>query len=449
MVSPFSFSLGFRFIQNSNCPRRICALRLGHRPHLSTLTTDFYISDLDSLCSALLFAYLRTHAHAPPRLHIPLCNLQRGDLALRPEFGAVLHDAALTTDDVLTLDELPGPRDLAPADTRWLLVDHNVLTGPLAQVYGSKGSGSQNLVIGCVDHHDDEGEVPHDAEPRVIEKCGSCVSLIVEECAATWDRLTSEEAEAEGEKGGATLDARTRAHLARLVLAPALIDTRSLTDATKTTARDHRAVEYAEAKLASPGTDDSDATASDGPYARARFFEHMSALRSDIAGLSIRDVLRKDYKEWSEGEGDGTIKLGTSSVTRPIAYLVEKAGGEEALVESLRAWGEERAVDLVVVMTSARIDGAHGRELLVWARTGKRAADAARAFADAFAEPLELRPWGDGGGLNADADAVAAAGDGGCGTEGWMRCWAQGKLECSRKQVAPMLREAMRRSLNA
>ena len=243
--------------------------------------------------------------------------------------------------------------------------------------------------------------------------------------------------------------ARPRAHLARLVLAPALIDTRSLTDATKTTARDHRAVEYAEAKLAAPGTDDS--AAPSGPYARAGFFERLSALKSDIAGLSLRDVLRKDYKEWSEGEGEGAIKLGTSSVTRPIAYLVEKAGGEEALVESLRAWGEERAVDLVVVMTSACIDGAHGRELLVWARTGKRAADAARAFADAFAEPLELRPWGDGGGLNADADAVAvaAAGDGGCGTEGWMRCWAQGKLECSRKQVAPMLREAMRRSLNA
>ena len=361
----------------------------------------------------------------------------------------MLRDAALTPEDVLTLDELPGPHDLAPGDTRWLLVDHNALTGPLAQVYGGgKGGGSQNLVVGCVDHHDDEGEVPRAAEPRVIEKCGSCASLVVEQCAATWDRLSSEEAAGvDGEKGEATLDARTRAHLARLVLAPALIDTRSLTDATKTTARDHRAVEYAEAKLAAPGTDDS--AAPSGPYARAGFFERLSALKSDIAGLSLRDVLRKDYKEWSEGEGEGAIKLGTSSVTRPIAYLVEKAGGEGPLVESLRAWGEERAVDLVVVMTSARIDGAHGRELLVWARTGKRAADAARAFADAFAEPLELRAWGDGGSLSADAVA-APAGDGGAGgTEGWMRCWAQGKLECSRKQVAPMLREAMRRSLNA
>ena len=61
------------------------------------------------------------------------------------------------------------------------------------------------------------------------------MSLISEYCAETWDRLASNGKEGEEEVEGATADAKTRAHLARLVLAPTLIDTRDLTDATKTT----------------------------------------------------------------------------------------------------------------------------------------------------------------------------------------------------------------------
>ncbi|RYP58478.1 hypothetical protein DL769_008938 [Monosporascus sp. CRB-8-3] len=248
--------------------------------------------DLDSLCSALLLAYLRSNA-PPHALHIPLCNLPRGDLTLRPEFGAVLRAASLTPDDMLTLSELPPSEALRPEDTRWLLVDHNALTGPLGRIYGTR-------VTGCVDHHEDEGAVPQDVDPRVIEKSGSCASLIVGLCGDAWDALDE--------------DARTDAHLARLALAPILIDTRKLGDAHKTTAHDERAVAYAEAKLR--GAPDG------GEYDRTAFFERLSGLMRDLSALSLRDILRKDYKEWTEGPpSDGAdpgsppprLKLGTSA----------------------------------------------------------------------------------------------------------------------------------------
>ncbi|RWA12642.1 hypothetical protein EKO27_g2477, partial [Xylaria grammica] len=112
-------------------------------------------ADLDSLCSALLLAYF--HTYAPPKkrgsvdgslaastLHIPICHLQRADLALRPEFAAVLRDADIQGEDVFTLEDvLPqqdgnalsgkdvvDTEDIRPEDTRWLLVDHNAMTGP-------------------------------------------------------------------------------------------------------------------------------------------------------------------------------------------------------------------------------------------------------------------------------------------------------------------------------
>ena len=54
--------------------------------------------DLDSLCSAIVLAYLRTHS-PPHTLHIPISNLPRDDLSLRPEMAAVLSHAGLASDD--------------------------------------------------------------------------------------------------------------------------------------------------------------------------------------------------------------------------------------------------------------------------------------------------------------------------------------------------------------
>ncbi|KAI1103097.1 DHH phosphoesterase [Jackrogersella minutella] len=369
-------------------------------------------ADLDSLCSTLFLAYFRSHV-PPHTLHIPLCHLARDDLSLRPEFSAVLRHAAVLEDDVLTLSELPARDDLKPGDTRWVLVDHNVMTGALGEAYGDR-------VVGCIDHHDDEGQVPRDAEPRVIEKCGSCMSLTVEHCQQVWETLSQ----------GDDASREVNAQLALLALAPILVDTTNLGNKDKTTPHDTRAVAVAESRISSAARTSSSSSSSsaDRAYDRAGFFADVAALKEDLSHLSPRDVLRKDYKEWAEG----SARLGTSSVPQSFAALVRKAGGEGALARVLEGWGAERGVDVSVVLTTCKEGGSFQRELLVWVRGGEGLVTAVKRFVEGEGgERLGLRAWGEGG-LDEDVEGS------------WRRCWVQGTLEYSRKQIAPMLREVLK-----
>ncbi|KAK2012811.1 exopolyphosphatase [Colletotrichum eremochloae] len=373
-----------------------------------TLVVGNESADLDSLCSAVVYAYLRTHA-PPHTLHVPISNLPRDDLKLRTEMTAALAHARLAPDDLLTLDDLPA--DLAPRDTRWVLVDHNALTGDLAARYAGR-------VVGCVDHHADEGAVPRDTgddEPRIVETCGSCSSLVVEYCRPAWEAL------ADAEAGG---DADVDAHLARLSLAAVLIDTTNLKSKDKTTDKDVAAVSFLERFVPAP-------------YARDAYFDEISAVKEDISSLSFRDVFRKDYKQWEDQSGDGVSVgrqlLGTSAIVQNLDYLVnEKAGGDEQqLLREFRSWAGEKGLDIGVIMTTAHPDGRLQREVLVWA-FNEDAVASCKAFYERFKGELGLAPWR-GGRL----DETRESGE-------WRAAWTQANIAASRKQIAPMLREAIK-----
>ncbi|KAK3940316.1 exopolyphosphatase-like protein [Diplogelasinospora grovesii] len=357
-------------------------------------------ADLDSLCSAVLLAYFKTFT-PPHTLHIPLSNLLRPDLALHPELNAVLSPAGLQVDDLLTLSDLPSP---LPAEaTRWLLVDHNALTGQLAEKYSDR-------VIGCVDHHEDEHKVPQDADPRVIEKCGSCMSLVVDHCRDVWDSLPKVD-------GGD--------ELAYVALAPILVDTTNLTAYDKVTRKDTWAVEFSESKLASGQKE-----AGVG-YERGRYFDEINRLKEEISGMSYQDILRKDYKLWKEGG----LSLGISVVPQPFEYLLEKIGDREKLLGELKKWSEEQGLDITSIMTAYKDkEGNFGRELLVWA-LNEDAVKVAKSFESKNSEKLGLVTWNDGQLDEKDEK------------EGeWRKAWTQKAIENSRKQVAPMLRDAMKAS---
>ncbi|KAK1980369.1 exopolyphosphatase [Colletotrichum cereale] len=378
------------------------------RPSPLTLVIGNESADLDSLCSAVVYAYLRTYA-PPHTLHIPISNLPRGDLKLRTEMTAALAHARLAPDDLLTLDDLPA--DLAPRDTRWVLVDHNTLTGDLAARYAGR-------VVGCVDHHADERGVPPDTpdEPRVIETCGSCSSLVVDYCRPAWEALV------EAGTGG-DADADVDAHLAKLSLAAVLIDTTNLQSKDKTTPKDVAAVSFLE--RFAPAL----------PYARDAFFAEISAVKEDISSLSFRDVFRKDYKQWEDQSGDGGARqlMGTSAVVQNLDYLVDKAGGhgkEQVLLCEFRKWAEEKRLDIGVIMTTAHPDGRLEREVLVWA-FNEAAVASCRAFYERCKGELGLAPWR-GGRLDEVREGE------------WRAAWSQANVAASRKQVAPMLREAIR-----
>jgi exopolyphosphatase len=304
---------------------------------------------------------------------------------------AVLQRSGLSPTDILTLSELP---DLEPEDTRWFLVDHNALTGQLKKF--------QPQVIGCIDHHVDEKVTSPDVKPRLIEPCGSCMSLIVEESRAAWDAFPAPETE----DAAAEDD-----NLAKLALASILIDTLDLKEEHKVKPKDISAVEYLHTKIHSHH------------FTQTKFFEEITAVKEDISQLNFYDIFRKDYKEW---EGSG-LKLGISCIVQDFDFLLEKAGSPSVFIDELAAWAKERKLDVASVMTTANPGGEFQRHLLVWGVTDRGVA-AANNF-PSIAKGLQLEQWKDG---LLDGD------------DGKRKAWRQKDLTASRKQVAPLLRDTLK-----
>ena len=201
-----------------------------------------------------------------------------------------------------------------------------------------------------------------------------------------------------------------------------LIDTSNLKDKNKTTPKDESAVKFLEDQVRLGETD--------SPYDREEYYRELSSLKNDLSAMSVRDILRKDYKEWKDESGT----LGTSSVVQSLGYLVEKAGSTEQLTRDLESWADERGVDVLSLMTGCKKNGSFARELLVWAVTDK-GQDACNKFQELETE-LRLEPLSDTGLHDVNH-------------EKWRRAWAQNTLACSRKQIAPMMRDAIKRKSNA
>jgi exopolyphosphatase len=326
---------------------------------------------------------------------------------LRPELLPVLSHANLKLEDLITLSDLPPPSgrtaQLPPDKTSWILVDHNALQGDLGKAYGHR-------LIGCIDHHDEEGKVPRDCEPRIIRKSGSCSSLIIEHHREAWNSLAKSSASKE--------TVAWDAELAKLALAPVLIDTTNLTNESKTTPTDTEAVRHLAARIT---------TAHGGEYDPEHYFKEISEAKEDIGELSVYDILRKDYKQWTEC---GSMNLGVSSVVKDIRFLIEKSGSEEKFFDILKEFADGRELSLFSIMTTSHLEGVFKRELLLWA-TNEKAVGAAKKFEVNAKDELGLTPGADGAHDLGDESQ-------------WRRYWWQERVEYSRKQVAPLLRSALR-----
>jgi exopolyphosphatase len=307
---------------------------------------------------------------------------------------AVLRHAGLTSSDLLTLSELPN---LEQQDTRWLLVDHNAPTGQVKDRYKSH-------VIGCIDHHAEEDFVVKDAQTRVIEPCGSCMSLVVDSSKEIWEALTSQAAES----NDITVEDDK---LAKLALAPILIDTVNLSAEEKVKPKDVQSVQFIENKIR------------DKSFDRTKFFDDISDVKADISQLSFRDIFRKDYKEWQ----DNDLTLGISSIVQNLDYLISTASGQDNFLAEFEKWAKERKLDIASIMTTFHSDsGGFQRELVIWSFTDG-GAKVLRRFNEMSGD-LKLNTWREG---KLDIDKTRQA-------------WRQENLAASRKQVAPLIRDAMK-----
>jgi len=256
-------------------------------------------------------------------------------------------------------------------------------------------------VRGVIDHHHDEGQYTS-ASPRVITNGGSCASLVTRHF---------------GIPGG-----DRREQLAKLALAAILIDTANLCQ--KVTPHDVAAVEILEKCILSA----ANIKETGDEWDRDVFYEGIYKAKTRVGNMSLRDLIRKDYKEWNEETVDGSgRKLGIASVVRGLEWLREREGADQFL-EIMKKWGEDRELDVLGVMTTDGTREDFKRELLVWALRDNAVECVQRFSARAQKEGLQLNSW-----KNGQLD----------GQYGERVTWRQGNLAMSRKQVAPLLRECL------
>ena len=350
-------------------------------------------------------------------------NIPASGLRLRPEFTAVCAHANIPLDRLITLDDLLS-RTKPLSNTRWILVDHNRLQGDLGKLYSSR-------VQGVIDHHEEENAVPEytDPEPRVIEKCGSCTSLVVRQCKAEWDSISSSSLStgaAHGQREVAIDDSIVTqgwdAQLAKMALASILIDTANLKAPGKVRQVDRDSVHYLEARIHISSKDAR-------MWNRDRYYTEIDQAKRDIGSLNLTEILVKDYKGWTENGAN----LGISSVVKPLDFLVQKASEEKPpfLEDQLQHFIGDRDLSVFAIMTtSTSSEGSFERELLVQARPS--ASSSAIKFAERSVSDLLLE--------DLDIDGIPTQNEPG---QVWRKIWVQKDVSKSRKQVAPLLRQAM------
>lgn len=338
----------------------------------------------------------------------------------------MFRHAGIQAEELVTLDEFLDVVD-DEEDTEWVLVDHNALKGALGERFAHR-------VRGVVDHHEDEGVVPTDAEMRVVEKCGSCTSLVVRTVRDGWEEAAAAAQEEKGGDGALDEDAKAQdAQVAKMALASILIDTANLTAEGKVERADRDAVAFLEAKI----------TSSLKGWDRGAFYREIEAAKADIGGLGFRDILRKDYKQWTETG----LGLGISSVVKPVEFVARKAlegmanGEDDAETQFVTRVGDfmaERNLTVFALMTAFTTspdEGHFRRELYV------QAFSAGHAAANRFAEEATAEL-----GLEDLAVEVLEGMPGAMRPESegpWRKVWRQREVGKSRKRVAPLLRRAM------
>jgi exopolyphosphatase len=410
-------------------------------------------ADLDSFISAVVYAYfcsasLQREDHK--RLFIPLLNLPttpaRDLWRLRPEFGAALKlaqkpavgqdlseiskdennkgllEQLVTVADVRsasqsTLISLFSDRPNAKND--YVLVDHNAFTIPTLR---TEDLSRYVNVIGCIDHHVDESYVPSNASPRIIKTgIGSCTSLVVQHLRDSQLWPAPDDGYATGE-------------LARLALAPILVDTANLTAEGKVSDTDRDAVAFLESCIQST----SPSTPAPEEWNRKSFYDKIATTKANSLNLlTFPEIFGRDYKEWTESTKTGeNLTIGISSIAKPITWLLERAESVDEFLKQAHDFARkpDHNVDVFGIMTtSTSAKGDFQRELLVTA-FGATASEALKKFNGKAQKELHLEAWSES--LELLDSLKSKLTD----TNGSSSLWWQRDVTKSRKQVAPLLR---------
>ena len=322
-----------------------------------------------------------------PHAILPLINIPRHELRIRRDIEFLLSELDIPSSSLIYLDDFHN--DLTNEFSRFhaFLVDHNRLTDELHSVF-------QDRVIGIIDHHADEGQYLQSIEafggPRIIQKSGSCSSLIVN----YWKNIFVD------------LDSSplNDFSVAILALAPLLIDTSNMQ--YKVESHDTEAFEYLQ-KIYKPSAQSEKELFS--------FYQDINSKKKSIEGLDPQDILRKDYKEWS----GNNMKVGISSTVKSLSWLTQE---HENLVSEIGSFSRNHDLDIHITMTTSTNPNNNNfqREQAIWFKDEK-----SKSLADKY-----ISTFRDELGLELTSTI----------TEDNVLSFQQHVTSASRKQVAPLIK---------
>lgn len=307
-------------------------------------------ADLDSIACSLALSFIKPH----PTL--PVLNLKRDDIRLRPDVILALHNSNIDISNLYFIDDtdVQEAMDNASAIT---LVDHNSLA--------SRQSSLAPQVMAIIDHHSDEGLFQH-ADPRMIAKTGSCATLV------------SEYAEhmSNNSSVGAAKQTSFSPSCARLLLSAILLDCLNMDEgAGKSTSRDIDAAECLRSIAGLTVTQ------------KDELFYSLSRARADMSGFSARDLLRKDAKVVEVG-GDSVVVCSV-----PVSPHELEARANKQLAHSVEQYASEWGLSAVVILLGYKRDGTYKRDTVVSTdRLGDELASRLQNYSGAEILQLELLP---------------------------------------------------------
>lgn len=349
-------------------------------------------ADADSIVSAVCGAYLHALRHPAQTVHLPLIAVPRDEFALRREVEMLLHKADITWDDILSVHELQLPAD---STVRVTLLDHNAATsGLLANL-------SQPLVVDeIIDHHLDQMQYPYlPSEKRCVAfSAADCRAEVASTCTLLAERLLA--------MNPAPKDC------AQLLAGVILLDTVNFN---------------AQMKKATP----RDVAAMSGLQGivpiDSNLFHELNNAKTDLSywrSLSVSNALKFDYKGF---EGGGR-RLGMSSVLLPLDDLLRHINA----LEDISKYIEANQLDVLVLMSiyTDEASGRLSRELGLMSRHEQLLSDLLDHLTelDQSSSPSSLQ-------LQLMRKEAAEVD----GQLLHMTLFQQGRLEASRKQVAPLL----------
>lgn len=282
------------------------------------------------MASALTWAYHLEHSTmntSSPLKAIALLQTTMDALDLRPENKVALSNSKMTSghEDLLTMDELPeDPETLSTKLKGIVLVDH---ASPLRR-------WEQAKVLSIFDHHVDKGAAP-DAKPRVFQKVASCSTLVARQMLNELEQLPEEY--------------HMPHELLELILSTIAIDAGGLDKATDTDVETARRVlkrsRWSDRSLES---------------AMADLDDELSAAKKDLGELSVRDLLRRDWKGDlvdTPSPHTPTVSLGFASIPYSLEEQISKTGfGELFHWFSIHAaWTAATGVDIDVCLNKYKI----------------------------------------------------------------------------------------------